>query len=245
MRWIVRVGTVLGLLGAVGCGRLNYQDCAAGPAQPVVMRSIQAMGGAEAWNDVGTIDATALVTSYDADGEGHVNEQHQTYHLRKGTLEVEASRPEGDWWAWVTAAGTAKLTAYGFEPSEEFRSRMLSSLATILHRVRGPLNLCDGGDVPGDVTSRHVDGRDYVRVGVRESATGVAAYYFDPGSHLLRMVTAGADRPGGDGTVTVYTYRMDESGLVFPERISVHRIGQYELVGQRKVLEVHFTEVRF
>ena len=61
----------------------------------------------------------------------------------------------------------------------------------------------------------------------------------------MRLVTAGADAPGGKGTVTVYSYRMLPNGMAFPMRISVMKIGEHVLIGDEPVLEVDYREVNF
>ena len=73
----------------------------------------------------------------------------------------------------------------------------------------------------------------------------MAAYYFNAETSLLRFATAGGDQPGGDGTVTVYSYRVASNGMAFPAKISVMRIGQHVLIGDRPVLEVEYRQVRF
>ena len=62
---------------------------------------------------------------------------------------------------------------------------------------------------------------------------------------MLKLVTAHADAPGKDGTVTLYTYRMNPNGMAFPAHLAVMKIGRHVLVGERPVLEVDFHRVEF
>jgi hypothetical protein len=120
----------------------------------------------------------------------------------------------------------------------------ISALRIILHRLRGPLNLYWRGEQAVAAQPLRLEGMDLVRVPVRNSRAGVAAYYFDARTHLLKLATAGADAPGGEGTVTVYTYRRLPGGLAFPSRLAVYRIGRNVLVGDQPVLEVDYQSVR-
>ena len=97
----------------------------------------------------------------------------------------------------------------------------------------------------GAAKKMRVDGVDVVRVPVEADRRRAVAYYFDAVTGHLRFVTTGDDRPGGRGTVTVYTYRRYTDGMQFPRRVQVFRFGKHALVGLEKVLEVDLKDVKF
>lgn len=115
-------------------------------------------------------------------------------------------------------------------------------MALLLHRLVGPLNLLRGQENVGAVTNVLADGQDLVRVGVTGDRTMAIAYYFDPHGGL-KMVAGGSERPGRQGTVTLYTYQILPNGLVFPKKISLVRTGRHVLVGPSPVMEVEYSDV--
>ncbi len=235
-----------GLLGLVlGCAGNAYQRYKLGAAEPVVKRCVNMMGGLERWESVKPIHAKALVRMYDSAGEATVNEQQQVIDLEDGEIEATATVPNGRWTAEVTAAGKGKFEAEGFQPDEQLERQVLASLGMLVKRLRGPLNLLGHGQRPAGAEHLHVNGEDLIRVPVAANPDGVAAYYFDAYTSVLRLVAAGTDRPGGEGTVTVYTYRMAPNGMAFPSRISIMKIGRHVLIGDEPVLEVDYEQVRF
>jgi len=245
MRWmsVAVLGAAVFLVS--GCGKDPYGRLDLGQARPVVSGCVEAMGGLQAWRGVGSVSAKPIVTMYDAEGRAFVTEQEHLIDLRRGWLRARGRLPQGNWKARVTARGGASFRADGFEPSAELREQMLEALRVTLHRLRGPLNLCGYGERAGGAREVHVAGMDLIRVPAVGSKAGVVAYYFDAETNLLRMVTTGADAPGGEGTVTLYSYVMSPEGLAFPSRIVVRRIGRHVLVGSEPVLEVEYRQVRF
>ncbi|KPK85967.1 MAG: hypothetical protein AMJ81_02270 [Phycisphaerae bacterium SM23_33] len=211
----------------------------------MVSGCIGAMGGLERWQSVGPIRAQAVVIVYDEVGTADVSKQDQVIDLRAGTIRASARLPETEWTAKVTEAGGVSFKSKGPAVPAAVRARHVAALKMILHRVRGPLNLCGRGERARGAQPVRVDGMDLIRVPAQDGRGGIAAYYFDAQSCLLRLVTAGADAPGGEGTVTRYSYRTMANGLAFPERISVFRIGRHVLVGDEPVLEVNYHEVSF
>jgi hypothetical protein len=209
--------------------------------------SVDALGGAGKLLNAGPIHADAVVTFYDDDGTAYVNEHHQVYNLRAGTLRAHAELPDGPWTARIAAGGAGSLDAR-VAMSPQRRGLLLSALRTCQHRVRGPLNLfnvCATGETAGKPRRVHLPGMELFRVGVSGGDEATRAYYFDAQTYLLRLVTVGADTPGADGTVTLYTYRVSGSGEAFPSRLAVMKIGKHVLVGDTPVLEVDFQRVRF
>ena len=83
------------------------------------------------------------------------------------------------------------------------------------------------------------------QIGVTGDNSKAVAYYFEAATGILKYVTAGADSPGGDGTVTDYEYRSLENGAAFPSLIRINRIGQNVLLGEIPVFLVEISDVRF
>jgi len=232
---------------ASGCAADPYEKLELGPARSVLRSSVEALGGLERWQEAGAITAQAVVTLYDEKGKAMVNKHEQTVDLKAGTLEASASLAEGHWTARVTRKGKAQFTGKGKTLDEADRQRLLAGLALILHRVGGPLNLCGLGEAAGRPERVRPAGMavDLVRVPAGNSTSDVVAYYFDAQTSELRLVTAGADEPLADGTVTVYTYGILLNGMGFPRRIRVVKIGRHALVGETPVLEVIYSRVQF
>jgi hypothetical protein len=239
MRRFVLFGAALMLLA--GC----HGRPADAPAPQVVRDSMDALGGLDRWSEAEDVEAEAVVTTYDGDGTAHVSRQRVRMDLPGGRLSASAVEPRGSWDASVALDGEADFDADGFTASETMRNRLTDALATLLHRVRGPVNLLEGDDHPAGTAQRvKVGGRKLVRVPVAESGHAVKAYYFDSVTRVPVLVTAGADRAGREGTVTRYEYRMLEDGTLFPHRIEVLRIGPNVLVGEEPVLKVEFVAVQ-
>ncbi len=218
--------------------------CELGPAKGVVMASVNSMGGLKAWQKVDEIRADAVVTSYNDKGEAFVNRQRQVIDINNGEIAAEAVMGNGSWKAEVESDGRVQWEAQGLSDVGGLSAREAQNLRTILHRVRGPLNLACFGERPTAVAKVDVLGKPYFRVPVRTNPSGVRAYYFDAVTNALAMVTTGADVAGGKGTVTLYTYRMEPNGLAFPSRIAVMKIGHNVLVGDEPVLEVEYKDVK-
>lgn len=216
-----------------------------GPARDVVADSVDVMGGLGRWRSAGQIEATAVVSIYDDAGKATINEQHQVIDLKRDVIRASARMADGSWSAVVGGNGYSKFKSKGFIASAERKKAIVGSLRIILHRVRGPRNLCGGGEKPVATERVRIDGKDLIRVPVTGGADGIRAYYFDAQTSALKMVTAGADVAGGNGTVTVYSWRMFPNGMAFPVRISVVKIGSNVLVGDEPVLEVDYRQVKW
>lgn len=228
-----------------GCAADPYAGYDLGPARAVVSGCVDAMGGLKRWQSVKPIRAEAVVTVHDEAGIARVNKQEQVIDLGAGRIEASARLPDSVWAARVNDNGKARFEAEGFTIPEGVATLQIKALKTILHRVRGPLNLLGGSERAAGARRVRIDGMDLIRVAVQGSRADIAAYYFDAQTCLLTLATAGADEPGGEGTVTRYTYRMLDNGMAFPERISVHKIGRHVLIGDEPVLEVGYRNVRF
>jgi hypothetical protein len=234
----------LGFLAVSGCAD-PYARYKLGPARDAVAGSIDAMGGLSRWQSVGSIEAVAVVSIYDDTGKAMINEQHQVIKLKKDVILASARTADGSWTAVVDGDGDSKFKSKGFAETSERKAALVESLQTILHRVRGPMNLCVGDEKATGSERVRIDGQDMIRVPVAGGSCGVKAYYFDAQTHSLRIVTAGADEAGGEGTVTVYSWKMFPNGMAFPVRISVRKIGKHVLVGDEPVLEVNYRKVEW
>ena len=231
-------------LAAAGCAD-PYADCKLGPARDVVAASVDGMGGLSRWRSISRIRATAVVSIYDDSGTAMVNEQRHVIDPKRNAIRASACTAEGSWTASADGDGGSKFHSNGFSPSSEVKSAITGALQTILHRDRGPVNICLGDEKPLSVERVRIEGKELIRVGVTGGNADIRAYYFDAQSNVLSMVTAGADEPGGDGTVTFYTWHMCAGGKAFPSKISVVKIGKNVLVGDQPVLEVNYSKVDF
>ena len=167
--WVVGVS----LLSAAGCGQDRYRKYELGPARPVVGRCVDMMGGLDRWRSVKPIRATALVTLYDSAGQASINEQQHVIDLGAGKIHATAKVPEGRWSATVGDGGRHDFDADGFVASQEMISQVVASLGTILHRVRGPLNLCGQGERALTAEPVRLAGEELTRVGVTGGNGGV------------------------------------------------------------------------
>ena len=231
-------------LAVAGCAD-PYAGYKLGPARDAVAGSIDAMGGLGRWRSVGQIEATAVVSIYDNAGKAMINEQHQIIDLKKDVILASARTADGSWTAATGGDEDSKFKSKGFTASSERKAAVVESLRTILHRVRGPMNICVGDEKPTASERVRIDGQDLIRVAVTGGTGGIKAYYFDAQTSALRLVTAGGDKAGEDGTVTVYSWRMFPNGMAFPVRISVMKIGSNVLVGDKPMLKVDYLQVKW
>ena len=215
----------------------------AAAVSPPVCAAIESSGGAQRWRQLGPVRATAVVALYDEKGTAWVTQQKQVIDLFNGRIRASARLPRGTWTAQVGEGADPAFHVEGEPSSQVVRQRVLDGLWMTLHRVRGPLNLCYFGEQAGPARRVKIDGQELIRVPVVQSRHGARAYYFDPHSSMLRLMTAGSDEPGQGGTVTVFTYAMQRGGLAFPSRIEVRRIGQHQLIGDARVMTVDYTDV--
>jgi hypothetical protein len=227
-----------------------YDEYELGASRDTVASAVESMGGLELWEDGQWILADAVVTVYSNDnGEAYVNRQQISLQPLAGRIEATATTPAGRWKAVYERDGRWML-----EGGDALRAispiRLRSTLATMLHRISGPLNLLYGVDEAGETGEAWVEDMDLARVEItRPLATGpqapARAYYFLEESPTLKLLTAGSDRPGRSGTTSVYTYQMLPNGVIFPSSIRVVKIGQHALLTDEPVLEIRLSNVRF
>lgn len=238
---------VIPLVGLVLCGcrpvgLKAYERYKLGEARETVAASVEAMGGLSVWKRIGEIRTSALMTIYDDGGRAYVNRQQQRIDVNGNSIVAKARTARGRWRATYRHGGRFSLS--GAAALDQISPRKVRELlAIVLHRVRGPFNLLHNAEKPLTVKKVWANSQDMVRVGVTGGEAGIKAYYFDAADGLLRMVTAGTDIPGREGTVTLYTYQKLPDGIVFPSKIRVVRTGEHVLVGKIPVMEVEFSEV--
>ena len=221
-------------LAATGCTLKGYDEYELGPARQAVAGGVEWMGGLDAWKAVGEVHATAVVSVYDADGGADVTRQKQVIDVWDGSITASAPKAGG---SWTKSAGPADLL--------DADGGMKRTLAIIAHRAAGPLNILSGRDAiaAGELKAVRVNGHDCIRVPVAGDDRRAKAYYFDAVTHLLRLVTTGEDRPGGNGTVTIYTYQRLPDGTAFPKTLRVVPIGRHVLIGDTPLITVEFSDV--
>jgi len=250
-----RLGVIFlaGLVGVVGCGEpAEIQPGATaplagvqlGPARDIVATCFDSMGGLEAWRKVQRVRMNAVVTMYDFEGVPYVNRQKHVLNIRGGTLAVEATNPRGTWNLTARDDGTCSMNVRGVWPADDKLVVIACSASTLLHRLRGAMNLLLTDERPDGAEATRFDGNDVVRVGVTGDNEWAMAYYFDATTGLLRYVTSRGDGPYEYGTVTIYEYKMLASGMVFPSRIQVVALGDHAMIGEQVLLEADFSDVR-
>jgi len=246
---VLRYFTVLLAAGFWLCGCAPgktdaYTRYRLGASRDVVSASVEAMGGLKMWESAHTIRTDAVVTSYGAGGTAYTNRYKLTVDLKDETITAEAHEAVGSWRATIDNEGDFRFTENGFHADQATRKRIASSLALILHRIRGPLNMLSGNERVKSPTRTRLGGGEVIRVGVTDLKGDVVAYYFDPvGSHI-KYVTAGADKPGRSGTITHLTYAPLPGAAALPKHIEVFRIGRYVLLGNRPVLDATLSNFR-
>lgn len=209
--------------------------------------ALASTGGVDVWRGIGAIHASAVVTVYDENGRAYVNMENMVIDLLGGSISATAKTTRGQWSATVTADGAVSMTAGAFRHDRRLGRQVTRSLGIILHRVRGPMNLLMTGERAVGKLPTEVGGKKVYRVGVAGDVRQARAYYFGAKDRMLRFVSSGADKPGSEGTVTIYEYKWHPKGLALPHRLRLVRIGKHMLVGQEprdRVLDVVFTNVR-
>jgi len=236
---------VVAIFAAVmpGCSLLlmNGNGRNLGPASDVIVDSLDAMGDSGSWWGGRKISVDAVLTTYDQNGKS-ISRQHQQFDLKGNTLNAKAQYPGGSWQANVRSSGRCEFTSVGVYLSSQEKQRLCDTLQTILHRVRGPMNFLDTPARPLAPEPMNVAGERVIRVGMEGGEHEAMAYYFDAATKLLRFVTAGADQPGRDGTVTIYQYMTLKNGTAFPRSIRIVKVGGNVLIGDEPVMEVEFTD---
>jgi len=216
-----------------------------GPAARITSASLDNLGWSRLGEQAEEVRFTAIVATYDKEGKSYTDRQEMEVDFEKGAISSVGGTPQGSWEASINEKGKFKLKADDGVDTYKVVARMRPTLATLLHRLKGPQNLIDGPERARTADETRVDGQAVVRVAVEGDNRMAVAYYFDSATGILKFVTAGADRAGGDGTVTIYEYDSMPNGVLFPKLIKVVRIGRHVLVGQTPVSEVETSNVQF
>ena len=244
----VQLGVVC-LLGAAllaGCDSYTMATKKLGPASDIVSASVENLGWQKAFGGgLGSASFTAVVTTYDKDGRKYTDRQQMVADLGTGSLAARVATPGGSWTVVANVGGLTHLSADAGVDRAVVRERMQLVLPTLLHRLRGPYNLLNGSERGRGPVATRISGTDVVRIGVTGDNRNAVAYYFDPATGILKFVSAGADAPGGDGTVTLYEYRSLPNGATFPSVVRVNHIGRNVLLGDSPVFRVEISDVRF
>ncbi|MBI5723815.1 MAG: hypothetical protein HZA50_07655 [Planctomycetes bacterium] len=208
---------------------------------PEVNAAVGAIGGLDAWTRINRFQANLVLTVWNADGKALVNRFRLVVNLRDSRLTAVTSTSTGQWSVSVTPSG-GTVSGDGYTAGEDFGKLLLAGFQAILHDVGGPLNLAYR-EQAGQAQQVQISGNKFVRIPVAGAASRAIAYYCDPVAMTLIWMTAGADEPGQDGTVSVYTYGMLPNGMFFPSSIRCVKIGQYALIGKTLVFEADFSDV--
>jgi hypothetical protein len=221
----------------------TYDQAQLGPSRPTVQASVNSMGGLEAWNGVQEVRATALITTYDQ-GQPTIDRATLRLTLLPRKLQAAAPAGEGLWRATISQDGKCDFRTVGYTATPQERQRICQALAVLLNRMPGALNLVQTPQRVTGVTYLTVLDQKLVRVAVKDRTSDTKAYYFEQASKVLRFVTAGADKPGGEGTVTLYEYQRLPGGLSFPKSLRVVHLGTDVLIGDKPVLDAEFTNLK-
>ncbi len=225
-----------------GCnGADPYAKYNLGASWDVVTRSVDSIGGLDAWNGINQVRANVVMAIYDARGQ-HVTRQKQVINLNGGFIDSSGLTASGSWSAQVYDDGRQVFS--GDTANGPTSYQIIAALRTELHRLRGPLNLLGRGEKTGDVEKMFVGGNEVTRVLARGGLDDVSAYYFSVETGHLLYITCGATQPGKGGSITTYEYTTLACGIVFPKSIKVYRIGEHVLLGDSLIMEADFSDIR-
>ncbi len=235
-------------LGA-GCGADRSGGFAAAVAQ---VPGPEAVGATEWLEYVDALRTTAVVTTYADDGTAVVRTMRLNVDVNDGVLAAEGNLPGGSWTARITLDDWGVLNPLGIgwvhdhgdlHLNKQQKQQLARTLRLILHRIRGPVNLLEGGgEEIVAVEDVFVAGYDATRMIAAGRPELALAYFFSDGQ--LRMITQGAVEPGGTGEVTVYTTERTAAGAIQPAAFEVMKIGRDSLIGRQKIMAVRLTDVR-
>ncbi len=244
----VRVGLMclLGTALLAGCDHNQMAGRQLGPSSEIVSASIENLGWGKVFGgSLGSVSFTAIVTTYDKDGQKYTDRQQMVVDLGTDVITAKGATPLGTWTATARQGSPISVNAEPGVDAGLVERRMGMVLPVLLHRLRGPYNLHGGAEVARSEQKANVSGMPVVRVGVTGDNTMAVAYYFGAATGILKYVTAGADAPGGNGTVTSFEYRSIANGATFPCLIKVNRIGKNVLLGEIPIFQVEISDVSF
>lgn len=235
---------LLGGLCAVGCrDRWATVRQELGPAADIATASMENLGWETSAGKVTSVRFSAVVTTYDKAGKSFTDLQEMVVDLKKDTIAAVGQSPQGRWEVRAYDRGTVRVRGSGDVDEQAVEARMGPTLVTLLHRIRGPYNLVGHRERARNAESMRVSGVPVIRVGVEGDNRKAIAYYFDATNGMLQYVTAGSDRPSGDGTITSYQYAALPNGRVFPKLVEQARLGEHVLVGGKPLFRVEISQV--
>ncbi|MFP4052263.1 MAG: hypothetical protein ACLFV7_00180 [Phycisphaerae bacterium] len=205
-------------------------------------------GGAEAWQDIDTIDARATMSIYGRGENGDMAPYVLNVRLSirpwANRISAEGVMGNGTWSTTVDDRGEGSFRSSGTLRDASTPGQIKTALGLLLHRVRGAGNIVYGDESATDMVDHRIDGIALDCVKVRWTPSKARSYCFSRDTDLLRFVVAGGQEAGDDGTVTRYDdYTKQANGMVFPMSIRVVEIGEYVLLGSEPVLETTFQTV--
>ena len=241
LTWLLCCG--VGLCGCSGFRIGGKPYAGLGEAREIIERSVEWLGGYDAWKNVTKVVATAIVTVYDENGTAFTNRQHQRIDVHEGKIYATAQAGEGRWEATACRNGRCRIRSEGFVPEAKFKKQTSQALTTLADRLPGPLALINfRGNVLSTAPVR-LGGEDLIRVELRDTGGKRKGYYFDATSGELRFVTSVSESGESRDTVTAYTFMMLPNGLAFPRKIQVFRQGENVILGKQPILEAEYSDV--
>ncbi len=222
----------------IGC--VNHRRNLA-PAKDIVNLSIQHLDGKRPWSCIRQISAKGVFSLYDSSGTAHVKKHQYTIDLNGGKISARSASGQGPWEATVTLAGKCRFTGDGQPPAAKQQAIGLA-LRTILHRLRGPLNLLRPNSPVSAPQPTRITGVDVLGVETLEDEE-LLQYYFDKTTGALQFLTARPKQPGQAST-TVYTYTRFVDGLAFPKKLTIMKLGEYVQIGNQPLVKVEFSEIK-
>jgi len=235
----------------IGCGPSRSTTLTTAPSVTTV--DAQSLGAVDWLRDVSTLEATALITTYDATGAAHVSASSLKVDVDAGKLRARCNIPGGWWKARISLDGWSLTNPIGWDSlrtggdarlTRAEREQIIRNLRLILHRLRGPINLLrGGGERIVDAAPTVAGARDLTRVLVTGRPLLVSAYFFERNAPRLRMIAQDGYEPGQPGTVTLYETRHTTEGAVLPVGLDVRQLGLDTLTSQRRVLSVRLKDV--
>lgn len=217
---------------------------ALGEAGTVIQTVVDNYGGADALREFDALEVDAVVQVYEGQ-TGYVSGEKMVIRPAAGRITSSAVLPGGGWEATVRLDGRASFHTRGSVTlSGAQKDQIARYLRRVLHSVRGPLNLLDGGEQIVSSEPAYVNAFRTTRVEVTGRPELATAYFFDSADDQLRMIAADGIRAGQQGTVAVFRNQRLDNGMIVPRRVEVFALGRHSLVGDQKLLSIEFNSVK-
>lgn len=220
-----------------GCSPLGEPPV--GPGKDLIIKSLGAMGGADAWSDIGKLAGTAVVTRYGADGRADVAQEKHVINVHGKTISAVIATDPVLWEATARVDGSDKFKALDQVTAAEKRF-ILNTLLITLQGIRGPMEFYPG-KTAGAAVREIIHGKSVV--GTKISDDCGTMYYFDPETSLLYCI-ARPGKAGQAGLAMVIEKWQKIGGIVsVPRRIETYHYGELVTVGARRVLTVEYQDM--